>query len=437
MTSKYMKIRMPDGTWLTVGTSSRPLNMRMPDDTWKVFADGGGNKLKVRTDSTWTQVTSSGSSSGIITGKVFEYDSTFTIFTPLKNKTVDLFNTTTHHNTRVTTDVNGQFIARNLALGHITVTAYKSQWTPITTMNVILTTEDPIEHVELGFPQSYHVFEYSPNDAGRSDRFLWHTGMYAELREYFEWRGSTGQLGSEEITNDTSGLAASGYTTTGWTGAVSGDFGIDYRYRQDIVDWYSVPMGMFLEDSRIQFEATKLNDPTGWATADAVLEKIEVVHKLQGFSVEKYQVPWMNAYNWALTTLGYYPGVGALRYQGPTPDTFTITDSWKSSVYTVPAVRDHPYAHEEGPILWTGNLNDLGQTSGIHGIPYKEPIEVVQTFLPAAIPTVETGFQYHIQVGPLPEPISFAEADTRVNDAYTIQNDISDQIIVRVYYRWY
>ncbi len=87
-------------------------------------------------------------------------------------------------------------------------------------------------------------------------RFLWTTGWHTTQKEYFEWRNyPSGPIGIENYSGFDSGLYAQVYTTTGWTGGVgTGDYGTDYRYREEVLSWYSLPIGMYLEEAKTWYE---------------------------------------------------------------------------------------------------------------------------------------------------------------------------------------
>lgn len=287
------------------------------------------------------------------------------------------------------------------------------------------------------------VYEYSAAYTLRTKRFIDTVGWEAHRELNYEYQRFQQQApdfptGVEMFgAGVANGLVSDARSIMGWVGDENNTW---IRQRTDQVGWYSLPLGMFIDGAQTETALARINDPTGWA-ATANLLKVEVVHMLTGYSVQKSQMPWMNQYYLGNTTLGYWDGVGALRYQGPTPQTTMITTTWNDSVYTVPAVRNKPFARESsGEIIWTGDLNDLGVRDGIpndqgifvglHGIPVTDAILVTQTFTPQLYDPDE-GLQYHVQVSPLPDPVPID-----FTKSYAIHNFMSDQFIIRVTYTY-
>lgn len=281
---------------------------------------------------------------------------------------------------------------------------------------------------------------YAPGDSFRP-LMVNNVGWKAERRFNYEYkvpqpngtyRDDSAQrpLGEQIFTNaDSPPWDATAVSAMGWIG---NEFNTFSRYMRETVSWFPIPIGMFIADADLTVTQNSINNPNS-VFAQMQISSVEVGHRLEGFSVLKSQVPWMNNYNLGSTTLGLHPGVGALRYWGAAAKTTTLTLNYNRSVYTIPTVRTPATFRRDtfGEILWTGNLNDLGMHQSIHGLPVRLPmVEVTQSFTPQLYGPGDA-LMYHLQTAPVPEPIPLDS--TR---SYTTSNYLGDLPVVRVIYEY-
>ncbi len=210
----------------------------------------------------------------------------------------------------------------------------------------------------------------------------------------------------------------------GWSSALgAGDYPVMVRYKSDQIGTYSLPLGMLLAASKDFFERNEI---------DAKLNRVEITHSLTGWSVDKSQMPWMNRYYFGETTNSLYSGVGALvqlpkqalnKYEKVTLD---------GAEYMAPVPSSRSHEREDGVVLWTGDLNDLGH--GImHGLTNKAPVKITQTLYSYFVGnyTASDVILYQLHTSPLPDP----EAVRLDSDFYhTIENHMNADIGIRIIY---
>lgn len=449
-----LKLRMPDGTWQDAGTPTKPLRLRMPNGTWMLFGGGGGVPLNVRRgDSKWELATTGGSSAGHIHGRFFEFNQTLTSEINLTGRTLQIFQQSSpapYHSYNILTDANGEFdIPVPVLPNRVFIRAFKAVGYDYVDIDFILSSQDPLrENVEIGIPETFQITEY-PFNTNVFNAFHADTGWTVNRRTAVEWwwpydvswsdrkpsplttaddpRFATG---IEDTSSPSSFFMASTRTESGYIGEW-GEFILYARRIDENVGWMSVPVGMFIDEAKTQFELQRINGAE-WTKFNAQMVRIEVIHHLYGCSVSKSRTSLFSDYYGYLTTDGLWPGVGAVRYQGPTPTTTEITVPFKTGVYTLPAIRDKAFNREEGDIVWVGNLNDLG-SPGRHVNYFRAPVQIVQTFTPDLYEP-EDSLQYHIQTSPLPEPDRSGYDDY---DGWAKENYMYDEISVKVYYQWH
>lgn len=211
-------------------------------------------------------------------------------------------------------------------------------------------------------------------------------------------------------------------SSMGWLGDSSHTI---RRYTDNIVYWYSLPLGMFKKAA----EAVRVAALGTWA-ASATLLRIDVVIRLRGYSVRKNAAPWMSNYFKGSTTAGSSTGTGALVYQGRTAHTDMETVNWDGTNYTIPMIRDKAFARETGSPLWTGSLTDLGMTDGEHGLPVKKTQTIRQRFDPATV-NDDDGALYHAYVSAAPTPPTI---DYNIKNAKTTHSQFIVEFTVEVQY---
>lgn len=232
--------------------------------------------------------------------------------------------------------------------------------------------------------------------------------------------------------------------STGWIGD---EFGTYRRYIDEMVSWYSLPIGLFLEAAKTRMAIYKFNArdiPNHWSQRTELV-KVEVESRLGGYSLNKQAAPWFNSYYESYSTIGLHTGVGALRFQGPTAPAELVTVLYDNGVFTTKRIVDKPFNRDGGEkILWTGDLNDLGNpywigaNFGTHGIPRRRPgVTVVQNFDPRDF-TERDCLQYHLQTSPLADPPPFTEVfSPGFNQGHSFHNEMNCIFAVRVYWSNY
>lgn len=286
---------------------------------------------------------------------------------------------------------------------------------------------------EAGTPaQNIFTYEYYAADVFRFPRFIENTGWTANREDNQEYRSAFRDTsgiptGVKFDGKPAQGAVADAISSMAWVGD---EFSTFRRYIAESIGWYSLPIGAFLMEAEAQRQIIALNDPTG-IEARATLLKVDVVHRLQGYSVIKSQAPWMNQYYFGSTTLGLYTGTGELRFQGTTPaETLTVWAA-PNGVYAVPTVRNKTFAREtDGEVLYIGGLNALGMRDGTHGLPVTDEFLIVQTYLPSQLfADADMALQYNLwtSTAPTPVPIDYTKS-------YTTNNFMADQFKVVFYY---
>lgn len=442
-----LKLRMVNGTWQIVGSPTDPINMRREDDTWEVFGDGGGDPLKLRqSNGSWITATTSGSSSGIVVAHFYQYDlDTPDVHVNLPDKTVIIRNNITNTTYTGVTDANGKLVYKNLPLGTYYVTLHKGQdgffydSGPHT-----FTVQDPIWYVESAIPATLETYDYS-NEPLVTPTYVFSepTGWTAEHHKIYEtWNYlHDPDLSDHFSTGPSSNFSSTSIVEAGWNGNIGqNDFGEYDTKKTETVSWYSLPIGMFVQDAMTDVEIKRVSNPE-WAS-NLTLKSIKVIHNLQGYSIEKQARLWWSQYYDAVTNLSLSEGTGTLRYGGPVANTYLQLYEFigaQTGLYTVPQIRNLDYhVDNDNEILWQGSLNDLGMTNHYHGLPLTYPyFTVVQEFDAAQIGE-ETALYYFIQAEDLGDPESLNVSDGHPTvEAHTKDNRIFDTVEVELVYEWF
>jgi hypothetical protein len=448
------------GRWVEVGTGYRPINVRDKHAEWMCFGGGGGEPLSLRTKHAgpgggpgWYQVSSQGANVGTVYGRVTRSADFGATEDPVVGAQVwvspsygDYFG----GGTGVThTDANGNFAIHNISpvvfgvpLGLAVIRAvsdppdYSYTQGPggefLAGARVTLTHDHPVQGIDLMLGPGYHMIEYT---------FGGDTGWWARTDQLLQAVWGPDQASADvdtsvrESSAVSSGLQAEGFSGTGYNLALVGESARYDREKYDLVSWWSLPIGMIVEQTRIDWALNRANSSEDWAARGAQLSRIQVVHNLSGFSVQKAAMYNWAHWEWADTTIGPGLGLGALTCQGGTSSEFSQPYVWQDNVVTLPVIRELAWEHsDDGDMLWLGDLNSLGNVDGRHGLTARDPLRVVQEVDEPSSPA--ESLQYHLQVSPLADPMTYAEVDAAGYPAYAVLNQVSDQMSVRIYYEY-
>lgn len=421
--------------WQRVGDSNYPIQLRMKNKTWRLFGNGGGAPLRLRAKTgKWLLVSTEGTTSGVILGRVSEFSSDIA----LVDKVVSVHHGASVHQAR--TDINGNYRIMGIPFGDYAVTAYRVSGADTVVSSVLsLTSQNPIQTMNLFFGDGINTFLDVAGDVNQVflDLTGWNVNHHKLYENNYQDQADEGEQPDTYNGAPTDILFANYVSATGWIGD---EANTHTRYIDENNSWYALPIGMFLKEMFIQYSVEYLsnleNNTYSWASW-ANLLRIDVIAHLTGYSVEKNQMPWENFYTHPETTIGLYPGVGALWYQGPTPIDNIIVVHWvtpkgNNVSYAVPVPRNIIEAEgvdgqgSQGQIIWAGDLNDLPGYPGL---------TVTQSFTLSDF-SFEDSLQYHISTSALPPPTPTSLGGS-LADSHTWENRLECWFEVRFVWRYW